>query len=204
MSIDEAGALRHVNGFPVLGLLLPPPTSSQPAATSLPVIDGHASRHHAGVGEDLSSSVVDLLNIPRPLRRRVLRHPLQDPRCLPWPSPILKRLGSLLSDPHGPVLSRRCRLRFMLRTAQLPRPHRRVVVPLRRQPLNQRREPRYQGPWHLPGPDSHRPADNSFTLGHHNIRNLPSIETSEHLDALSIQVGPPLSARGLVGWVGVG
>ena len=153
----------------------------------------------AGVGEDLSSSVVDLLNIPRPLRRRVPRHPLQDPRCLPWPSPILKKLGSLLSDPHRPVLSRRCRLRFMLWTAQLPRPHRRVVVPLRRQPLNRRRTPRYRGPWRLPGPDSHRPADNSFTLGH--MIKLLSIQAPEQSGRTKYS-GGSTTLRARSGWMG--
>jgi hypothetical protein len=29
-------------------------------------------------------------------------------------------------------------------------------------PLNRRREPRYRGPWRLPGPDFHRLADKSL------------------------------------------
>ena len=171
-----------MDGFPVRGLLRPPPTSSRPITISLSVIGNQASRAEPGAGEDLSSSVVDYLNIPRPLRRRVPQHPLQDPRCLPWPSPVVKRLGSLLPDLTA-GLSRRCRLRFMLRTAQLPRPHRRVVVPLRRQPLDQHRGPCYQGPWRLPRLDSHQQANNSFTLGHQNIRKLLSIWASEQLDA---------------------
>jgi hypothetical protein len=41
-----------------------------------------------------------------------------------------------------------------------------VVAPLRRWHLDQRREPRYQGPWRLPGPDFHRLAALSLTLGY--------------------------------------
>jgi len=51
--------------------------------------------------EGLSSSEDNLLAIPRPLRREVLRHPLQDPRCLPWPSPFRNGLGSPLFHPLG-------------------------------------------------------------------------------------------------------
>jgi hypothetical protein len=51
----------------------------------------------------------------------------------------------------------------MLRTGQLLAPHKRdFVAPLRRRPLDRRREPCYRGPWRLPGPDSHRLADESL------------------------------------------
>jgi hypothetical protein len=50
-----------------------------------------------GAEEALSSSHDTLLTIPRPLRRRVPWHPLQAPRCRPWPSPAEWRLGSLLA-----------------------------------------------------------------------------------------------------------
>jgi hypothetical protein len=63
-------------------------------------------------------------------------------------------------------LLRRRRLRFMLRTGQLPPPSWDVVAPLRRRDLAQRREPRYQGPWRLPGPDSHRLAALSLSPGY--------------------------------------
>jgi hypothetical protein len=43
----------------------------------------------------------NLLAVPRPLRRRVLGHPLQALRCRPWPSPFFDRLGSLLAAPMG-------------------------------------------------------------------------------------------------------
>ena len=73
-------------------LVRPPPTPSRPPAVSrehrlwagsLPV------PRRTGTEEGLSSSYDNLLDVPRPLRRRVLRHPLQVPRCLPWPSPLL-------------------------------------------------------------------------------------------------------------------
>jgi hypothetical protein len=48
----------------------------------------------SGAEEDLSSSKDTLLAIPRPLRREVPRHPLQDLWCRPWPSPTGKGLGS--------------------------------------------------------------------------------------------------------------
>src|SRR6266704_984067 len=54
----------------------------------------------------------------------------------------------------------------MLRTGQLLAPIRDVVAPLRRRDLARRREPRYQGPWRLPGPDSHRLAAISLSLGY--------------------------------------
>ena len=68
--------------------------------------------------EGLSSSHDNFLYVPLPLRRRVLRYPLQNLRYLPWPSPNPHRLGSLyLLLSQKPL--RRCRIRFMLRTAHL-------------------------------------------------------------------------------------
>src|SRR5918993_5704006 len=48
----------------------------------------------------------------------------------------------------------------MLRTGQLR------CAPPRRRDLARRRRPRYRGPWRLPGPDSHRPAAVSLSLGY--------------------------------------
>jgi hypothetical protein len=86
-------------------LLRPPPTSARHFAVSqvrwlsvsmLPGTTGLAARGLSmpGVETDLSSSKDTLLTIPRPLRREVLRHPLQDPWCRPWPSPTGDGLGS--------------------------------------------------------------------------------------------------------------
>jgi hypothetical protein len=70
----------------------------------------------------------------------------------------------------------------MLRTGQLPPPRRDVVAPLRRRDLTRRREPRYRGPWRLPGPDSHRLAALSLSLGY-VIRNLLVPVAPQLLDA---------------------
>ncbi len=69
-----------------------------------------------GAEEGLSSSQDSLLAVQRPLRRRVLGHPLQVPGCFPWPSPLFHRLGSLLarlSAGHNSrrLLGLRCRCR---------------------------------------------------------------------------------------------
>ena len=125
-----------------------------------------------GAGEALSSSQDNLVTVPRPIRRRVHEHQLQDQWCRPWPSPLKCRLGSLLARSHGFLLRRR-RLRFMLRTGHSPPPQRGVVAPLRRRPLDRRREPRYQGPWRLPGPDSHRLAALNLSLGLRHIIKPP-------------------------------
>src|SRR5919106_2808685 len=47
----------------------------------------------------------------------------------------------------------------MLRTGQLPSPR------FDGRDLSRRREPCYRGPWRLPGPDFHRLADASLSLG---------------------------------------
>src|SRR6266567_9309530 len=47
-----------------------------------------------------------------------------------------------------------------------PPPCRGFVAPLRRRALTRRREPCYRGPWRLPGPDSHRLAAVSLSLGY--------------------------------------
>ena len=45
-------------------------------------------------------------------------------------------------------------------------------TPLRPRPLNRTRRLHYRGPWHLPGPDSHRLAIESLSLGY--VINHPS------------------------------
>ena len=47
-----------------------------------------------------------------------------------------------------------------------------------RKDLSLRRGPRYQGPWRLPGPNSHRLADLSFTLGLNLSHHLPFLSES--------------------------
>jgi len=118
-------------------LLRPPPTAARPSrhfptpvigGTSLPV-----PRRH-GAETALPSSEINLATVPIPLRRRVHRHPLQDQRCRPWPSPCLEKLGSPLS-PQSPRrrTCRRCRIHLMLRTGHSPPlPNERLDTPLRR------------------------------------------------------------------------
>src|SRR5215218_1018882 len=54
----------------------------------------------------------------------------------------------------------------MLRTGRLPAPHGGGLPPLRPRALTRRRECCYRGPWRLPGPDSHRLAAVSLSLGY--------------------------------------
>jgi hypothetical protein len=70
----------------------------------------------------------------------------------------------------------------MLWTGQLPPPPWDVVAPLRRRALTRRREPRYRGPWRLPGPDLHRLAALNLSLGY-VIGILLDDSASELLDA---------------------
>src|SRR5919204_693009 len=54
----------------------------------------------------------------------------------------------------------------MLRTGQSPAPSQGGLPPLRPRALTRRRECCYRGPWRLPGPDSHRLAAVSLSLGY--------------------------------------
>src|SRR5215203_2479520 len=65
--------------------------------------------------------LVDLQSEKSGAPRRVPRRPLQVPKRLPWPSPNPHRLGTLSSPPKREP-SRRCRLRYTLRTEQLLHP----------------------------------------------------------------------------------
>jgi hypothetical protein len=99
---DSLSAARHFPGAPVIDKPAPDPRRTR-------------------AEEGLSSSRDTLLPVPRPLRRRVPRRPLQVPKRLPWPSPNPHRLGTLSSPPKREP-SRRCRLRYTLRTEQLLHP----------------------------------------------------------------------------------
>ena len=151
-------------------LLRPPPTPSRlPATSRCAVMGRHASRPpQGGAEEGLSSSHDNLLTVPRPLRRRVLRHPLQGPWCLPWPSPpqVQARL------PLGPA----CAGILTTLQASLDVADRSFAsAPLRRRPLDRRRGLRYRGPWRLPGPGFHRLATVSFSLGYVRSRLCSSM-----------------------------
>lgn len=187
MCIDEAGVLRSdrvVLSRPS-SLLRPPPTASRlpdPFPGS-PVIGGHAPpAADPGVKEALSSSHDNLLTVPRPPRRRVLRHPLQDRRWLPWPSPFHQGLGSLLFLLTEVSVTTLTDFASCCGPASRSPPHRDFVAPLRQRALTRRREPCYQGPWHLPGPDSHRLAVVNLSLGY--VITTPFLMTApELLDA---------------------
>jgi hypothetical protein len=75
----------------------------------------------------------------------------------------------------------------MLRTGQLPAPHGGGLPPLRPRDLARRRECCYRGPWRLPGPDSHRLAAVSLSLGYVVVSSLPWSSAPELLDAHSAE-----------------
>ena len=64
-------------------------------------------------------------------------------------------------------------------------------IPLRPRPLNRSRGLRYRGPWHLPGPDSHRLATASLSPGY--AIATPSLMASELLDARGSRLSPCLN-----------
>ena len=150
-------------------LLRPPPTASRPSRhfPGAPVIGGHRFPGRSpGAEEALSSSHGNLVTVPRPIRRRVPRHALQDLTCRPWPSPSKVRAR----HPLGPLT----RVSVTTPQASLHAADRPLARPLTGTlllrfdggVLTRRREPRYRGPWRLPGPDSHRLATVSLSLGY--------------------------------------
>src|SRR5262249_25113914 len=100
-------------------LLRPPLTPSRLPAISRFCLAPIPRRD--GVEEGLPSSQDNHLTVPRPVRREVPPHPLQAPKCVPWPSPCSCRLGSSAPVRAGEHLRRR-RLRLMLRPGQLTPP----------------------------------------------------------------------------------
>jgi hypothetical protein len=86
------------------------PSDSLVAAHHFPVVAGYRQAllpepRRLGATEGRSGSHDTPLTVPRPLRRRVPWHPLQAPRCRPWPSPLEYRLGSLLTRSRGGFLT---------------------------------------------------------------------------------------------------
>ena len=166
-------------------LLRPPPTASRPPNPfpGSPVIGRHAPwAADPRAEEALSSSHDNLLTVPRPPRRRVPRHPLQEPRRLPWPSPFHQGLGTLLFLLTEGSVTTLSGFASCCGPASRSPPHRDFVAPLRQQHLCRRREPCYQGPWHLPGPDFHRLAAVSLSLGYVTTTSSP-VTAPELLDA---------------------
>ncbi len=147
------------------------PSDSLSAIPPLPGVAGYRRAwlpvpRRGGAEEGLPSSQVNLVAVPFPLRREVLGHPLQVLRCRPWPSPSLNGLGSSLFLPRevGTVgaagFTSRCGP-----VTRHPSRTRGVTPRFDRRDLSRRRGPRYPGPWRLPGPDLHRLADLSLSLG---------------------------------------
>ena len=92
-----------------------------------------AGRVPLGQPRRTSSFLVNLLTVPRPLRRGVPRHPLQDQECLPWPSPCECRLGSPLTPPEGrDTRNDAAGFTSCCGPASRSPPHRDFVAPLRR------------------------------------------------------------------------
>jgi len=73
----------------------------------------------------------------------------------------------------------------MLRTGRLPAPHGGGLPPPRPRGLARRRECCYRGPWRLPGPDSHRLAAVSLSLGYVVAPSFRWSSAPELLDAHS-------------------
>src|SRR5215211_7030263 len=90
-----------------------PGLCGQPAAVRPPADPAQAAHHrldqpaHPGGAHTnkMTARCLTGLDSFRPLRRRVPWHPLQAPRCRPWPSPLECRLGSLLTRSRGGFLT---------------------------------------------------------------------------------------------------
>jgi hypothetical protein len=132
-----------------------------------PVIGGHASRSPQERGRGGSPQFPG-----QPCGRSV--PPTPGGSWAPAPGPevpsvafaLLEGARLLLDPPEGGRHCRRCRIHVMLRTGHSPPlPHEGRDTPLRRTGSLRRRGPRYPGPWRLPGPDLHRLADLSLSLG---------------------------------------
>ena len=152
-----------------------------------------------GAEEDLSSSKDNPVTIPRPLRREVPRHRLQDQRCRPWPSPFRNRLGSSLSARRR--TARNDAAGFTSCCGLVT-----CSAPLRTPPLDDARGPHYRGPWRLPGPDSHRLAALSLSLSYVTTTSLsswrPSCWTHSGLaGSPSITASPSTTSSNRASWI---
>ena len=126
---------HHFPGSPVIG------------RASLP-----ATPQTGGAETALPSSQDDHPHVQRPIRRRVPQRPLLEQERFPWPSPCADGLGSLLTRPQaGHLNDAYSGFTHVADRAIDP-------APLRTRPLDHARGLHYQGPRHLPGPDSHRQA----------------------------------------------
>src|SRR5215211_3764827 len=182
--------------FPPAGLCCPRPSSgtttpsdSLVAACHFPTLAGYRQAllpepRRLGATEGLSSSHDNLPTVPRPLRRRVPWHPLQAPRCRPWPSPSEYRLGSLLAA-CAVILNDAAGFASCCGPVGCPPRTGGGLPPPRHRDLARRRECCYRGPWRLPGPDSHRLAAVSLSLGYVVVPSFRYSSAPELLDAHS-------------------
>src|SRR5436309_5652713 len=83
----------------------------------------------------------------------------------------------------------------MLRTGRLPAPHGGGLPPPRPRGLARRRECCYRGPWRLPGPDSHRLAAVSLSLGYVVAPSFRWSSAPELLDAHSVGISRAFGLR---------
>jgi hypothetical protein len=126
--IDEA---RPLPSRPVVlsrrsPLLRPPPTAARPPDhfPGSPVIGGHRfPPPRRRRGRDGSPQFQDdHPHVRRPIRRRIPRRPLLDPRRLPWPSPCMNRLGTLSPAPRRDRMTTLTRASLTLPTPRSPSP----------------------------------------------------------------------------------
>src|SRR5262245_35900665 len=99
---------------------------------------------------------------------------------------MCERHGSLLAArPAGGVHHDAAGFASCCGPATCSPPRRDFVTPLRRRPLDRRREPATREPWRLPGPDFHRQAILSLRLGYliSSDRLLSNEVRPESLDA---------------------
>jgi hypothetical protein len=190
MRVDEAGALpsgrvvlsravwRYYDPLRLPGGRLPLPGLAGYRQALLP------EPRRLGATEGLSSSHDNLPTVPRPLRRRVPWHPLQAPRCRPWPSPSEYRLGSLLAA-CAVILNDAAGFASCCGPVGCPPRTGGGLPPPRPRALTRRRECCYRGPWRLPGPDSHRLAAVSLSLGYVVVPSFRWSSAPELLDAHS-------------------
>ena len=156
----QGGAVRT---HTVVCYLWPPPTSSRPPGTSRGTGYRQASlpaTRRGGAEEDLPISEDNHLTVPSPLRRRVPRCPLPDPRHLPWPSPTRPAARLPLGPPYGgesmtTLVRPRSRgdLERLVPAARTRYGPVSCSTPLRTRPLDHARGCPYRGPGRLPGPD---------------------------------------------------
>jgi hypothetical protein len=151
-------------------LLLPPPTAWWP-----PVSSHHGYRrarfpvpkpwgHRGSLQFPRHPSVRSTLPTPEDSWA-----PAPGPRCRPWPSPRIYRLGFLLASLREGSIDDAASFASCCGPASCPSPLRNGLPALQRPDFARRRQCCYWGPWRLPRPDFHRLAVVSLLLGYVNV-----------------------------------